>query len=165
MEGVRLVDTLALRKALGQFATGVTVVSMETEDGVHGMTANSFTSVSLEPPLVLVCVDKRHRTHDLIPKIGRFAVNVLSEDQQDISNWYAGRRQKPVEPKWRLDRARAPILEGALAWFDCRLAMEYDGGDHTIYVGRVEDFAIEEGEGEPLLFFRGRYTRLMSEGT
>lgn len=152
---------MAFRGALGQFATGVTVVSLHTEGGVHGMTANSFTSVSLDPPLILVCVDKRNNTHNLIQEIQRFAVNILAESQEPISNWYAGRRDQSVAMKWHHDRASSPILDGAAAWLDCRLAHEYDGGDHTIFVGAVEKF--EVAGGRPLLFHRGAYTALQSE--
>lgn len=151
-------DSMAFRRTLGQFATGVTVVSLATENGVHGMTANSFTSVSLDPPLLLVCVDKRNRTHQLIQENERFAINILAEDQMDISNWYAGRRDHHVEPKWNHDVAGSPILEGAVAWLDCRLAFQYDGGDHTIYVGHVDKFELVGGR--PLLFHSGRYAAL-----
>lgn len=151
-------DSMAFRKTVGQFATGVTVVSVATEHGVHGMTANSFTSVSLEPPLVLVCVDKTRQTHGHIERAGRFGINILTKEQEPISNWYAGRRDQPVDIPWRDDVAASPVLEGALAWLDCTLAHTYEGGDHTIFVGRVE--ACSATGGEPLLFFKGRYTAL-----
>lgn len=151
-------DSMAFRKALGQFATGVTVVSLATEDGVHGMTANSFTSVSLDPPLVLVNVDKRNTTHGLVLERKRFAVSILSAAQESVSNWYAGRRDTPSGAVWRDDSAASPVLEGALAWFDCTLEFAYEGGDHTIFVGRVQRFERAE-TGEPLLFFQGRYKR------
>lgn len=154
-------DSLAFRKAVGQFATGVTVVSVETDEGVHGMTANSFTSVSLEPPLVLVCVDKSRQTHGLLLEKGRFGISILSREQEGVSNWFAGRRDKPVEFVWKKDETASPVLEGALAWLDCTLEHAYEGGDHTIFVGRVERFAADGGT--PLLFFRGRYTSVAPE--
>lgn len=154
-------DSMAFRRALGQFATGVTVVSLATEDGVHGMTANSFTSVSLDPPLILVCVGKSNKTHSLIQEQERFAVNILAEDQVDVSNWYAGRRDNEVSPDWNLDIAGSPVLMGAVAWLDCRLAFAYDGGDHTIYVGQVDQFDVQGGS--PLLFHQGRYGALSDE--
>lgn len=156
------VDGKALRKALGQFATGVTVVSLPTEEGVHGMTANSFTSVSLEPPLVLVCVAKKNRTHKYINEHEKFAINVLAENQEAISNMYAG-GDKTSNVNWLHDVASSPVLEGAIAWFDCTLAHRYDGGDHTIFVGRVEQFSASSGQ--PLLFHRGRYARFPGSET
>lgn len=154
-------DSLAFRKALGQFATGVTVVSVATDDGVHGMTANSFSSVSLDPPLVLVCIDKTRQSHALVQEKGRFGMSILAEDQQPISNWFAGRREHAVDVRWRRTGVETPVLEGALAWFDCSLAHAYDGGDHTIFVGQVERFQADGGT--PLLFFKGRYTTIGPE--
>lgn len=154
-------DSLSFRKSLGEFATGVTVVSLRTGQGVHGMTANSFTSVSLDPPLILVCIDKRNRTHALVAEAKRFAVNILAADQEDVACRYAG-QEVQAEPIWILDRAASPVLEGALAWFDCTLVHSYDGGDHTIYVGRVDAF--DRRGGRPLLFFRGQFTTLPDQG-
>lgn len=154
-------DSTAFRKTVGEFATGVTVVSLQTEEGVHGMTANSFTSVSLSPPLVLVCIDKGNTTHGLIAAHKRFAVNILAADQEAIGWWYAGRREVEANPVWNFDRAASPTLEGANAWLDCTLEHAFDGGDHTIYVGRVE--ALGRNEGEPLLFFRGQFRTLPAE--
>lgn len=154
-------DSLAFRRAVGQFATGVTVISVETDSGVHGMTANSFTSVSLDPPLVLVCVDKSRQTHGLLLDKGRFGISILAREQEGISNWFAGRRDQEVEIGWRTDETVAPVLDGALAWLDCTLEHAYEGGDHTIFVGRVERFG--SNGGEPLLFFRGRYTSVAPE--
>lgn len=151
-------DSLAFRKALGQFATGVTVISVATEDGVHGMTANSFTSVSLEPPLVLVCVDKRRTTHALLQQVKRFGISVLAEGQQDVSAWFAGRRERPASFEWRFGEATVPVLAGAVAWFECTVAYAYEGGDHTIFVGLVERFGAPGGR--PLIFHQGRYTAL-----
>ncbi|NLN29007.1 MAG: flavin reductase family protein [Firmicutes bacterium] len=154
-------DSLAFRKALGQFATGVTVASVKTDAGVHGMTANSFTSVSLEPPLVLVCVDKTRQTHGLLLAEGRFGISVLAREHEAVSNWFAGRRGQAAHFVWRNDVTVSPVLDGALAWFDCTLEHAYEGGDHTIFVGRVDRFGT--GHGSPLLFFQGRYTSVAPE--
>lgn len=151
-------DSREFRSTVGQFATGVTVLSMAAPDGVHGMTANSFTSVSLDPPLILVCVDKKNKTHHLIREIKDFAVNILSSRQEDIARLYAGQPVEAVRPEWQLDVADAPVLAGALAWLDCTLEHAYDGGDHTIYVARVKKLA--SSSGDPLVFFRGRFTSL-----
>lgn len=151
-------DSGEFRETVGQFATGVTVLSLATSEGVHGMTANSFTSVSLDPPLILVCVDKANTTHQLIRETNKFAVNILSAEQENIARWYAGQRQEFVQPNWQFDVAESPVLEGTLAWLDCALEHVYDGGDHTIYVARVNK--LSTSNGEPLVFFRGRFTSL-----
>lgn len=152
-------DSREFRNALGQFATGVTVVTLWRDGALHGMTANAFSSVSLDPPLVLVCVGKQGSTHDVIQSVGRFAVNILSEDQEHLSRYFAGDRDPAVEIALKDEtNANAPILEGAIAWLDCELWQSYEGGDHTIFVGRVT--ALETVGGRPLLFFGGRYARL-----
>lgn len=152
-------DPKVFRSAMGQFATGITVVSAYDGSEVHGMTANSFTSVSLDPPLVLVCVDKRNRTHTLLPEVGRFAVNILSENQEEISRYFAGDRARPIPyTLTEQDRAKSPVFEGVLAWVDCTLWQTYEGGDHSIFVGEVQDLEVKGGR--PLLFYSGAYNRL-----
>jgi len=149
------------RRVMGQFATGVTVVTTRLGDEVHGLTANAICSVSLEPLLVLVCVDHSADTHPLLEKSGVFAMNILSAEQEHLSRLFAG----PTEEKagrleatgYRTAVTGAPIIEGCLAYLDCRIVAAYPGGDHTIFVGQVEEAEIS-GEGAPLLFFRGRYT-------
>ena len=151
------------RRVMGQLATGVTVVTTRLGDEVHGLTANAVCSVSLEPLLVLVCVDHTADTHPLLEKSGIFAVNVLSQDQEDLSRLLAG----PTEQKtgrlealgYRTAVTGAPIIDGCLAYLDCRVVAAYPGGDHTIFVGQVEEAEIGE-DVPPLLFFRGRYTRV-----
>ncbi len=152
-------DPKVFRTAMGQFATGITVVTAFDGDEVHGMTANSFTSVSLDPPLLLVCVDRRNRTHSLLPTVGRFAVNILSEDQEEVSRYFAGDRDLAI-PYELVDRERAksPVFADVLAWIDCKLWQTYDGGDHSIFVGEVEQLQVTGGR--PLLFFQGGYNRL-----
>lgn len=154
------IDGLEFRRTLGQFATGITIVTIDLGDAVHGMTANSFTSVSLDPPLILVCVDKKNETHALLERFGRFAVNVLAEDQEPVSNYYAGR---PGGEPGRFHRPGtvAPVLEGCLSWLDCRLRWTCEGGDHSIFVAEVE--RLGRPGGRPLLYFGGRYTRLPAE--
>lgn len=155
-------DSREFRSTVGQFATGVTVLGLTTANGVHGMTANSFTSVSLDPPLILVCVDKKNTTHRLIGEIKDFTVNILSSDQEEIARLYAGQQVESARPEWRLDVADAPVLKGVLAWLDCTLEHAYDGGDHTIYVARVKK--LSSSGGNPLIFFRGRFTSLTVDG-
>jgi flavin reductase (DIM6/NTAB) family NADH-FMN oxidoreductase RutF len=154
------------RRVMGQFATGVTVVTTRLGDEVHGLTANAVCSVSLEPLLVLVCVDHTADTHPLLEKSGIFAVNILSHEQENLSQLFAG----PTEEKvgrlgalgYRTAVTGAPIIDGCLAYLDCRVVAAYPGGDHTIFVGEVEEAEIGEN-ASPLLFFRGRYERVREE--
>ncbi|HEX6971638.1 MAG TPA: flavin reductase family protein [Limnochordia bacterium] len=156
------IDGWEFRQTLGRFATGVTVVSIDDGHAVHGMTANAFTSVSLDPPLVLVCIDKKNQTHALLHRFDRFAINVLAEDQEAISNYYAGRLEQGAAGRFHRPGTVAPILEGCLAWLDCTLERAYDGGDHTIFLARVEQLG--RRDGRPLLYFCGRYERLAEGG-
>jgi flavin reductase len=159
------------RRAMGCFATGVTILTVDLGDEVHGevhgMTANAFASVSLEPPLVLVCVDRSASTHAHLQARKRFGVNVLNEDQRAISEYYAspGRTHERAEAEAgaRFDRTRhgAPMLDGALAYLECRLHSAQEAGDHTIFIAEVEDVVVREGE--PLLFFQGKYWRVGGE--
>lgn len=152
------------RKAMGSFATGVTVITVDYEGEVHGMTANAFTSVSLDPLLVLVCVDHRARTHARLHAKKRFGVNVLAEDQQAISDYYAltsaTHHHAEQEAGARFDRTKhgTPVLHGALAYLECRLDHAQDAGDHTIFIAEVEDVVVREGN--PLLYFRSNYRKL-----
>jgi flavin reductase (DIM6/NTAB) family NADH-FMN oxidoreductase RutF len=157
-------NALAFRQALGQFATGVTVVSVEYEPGkIHGMTANSFTSVSLNPFLVLVCVDHRALMLPFLHEQKRFGVSVLKEHQQAISEFFAQPGQnEDVEDRlnirFRRSPSGVPMLDGTLAQLSCNVAASYVSGDHTIFLGQVE--TVDISEGRPLLFFRGRYTQI-----
>jgi flavin reductase (DIM6/NTAB) family NADH-FMN oxidoreductase RutF len=151
------------RKAMGCFATGVTIITVDQDGEVHGMTANAFTSVSLEPELVLVCVDHRARTHAHLHARKRFGVNVLRSDQQAISEYYARAtetHQQAEEAGARFERTAhgTPVLQGALAYIECRLRSAEQAGDHTIFIAEVEDVVVREGE--PLLFFRGQYRQI-----
>jgi flavin reductase (DIM6/NTAB) family NADH-FMN oxidoreductase RutF len=152
------------RKAMGAFATGVTIITVDLDGEVHGMTANAFTSVSLDPMLVLVCVDASTRTHAHLHTKKRFGINVLCENQRAISEYYARpertHEQAEAEAGARFDRTAhgTPVLHGSLAYLECRLHSEQDAGDHTIFIAEVEDVVVREGE--PLLFFRGKYQKV-----
>jgi flavin reductase (DIM6/NTAB) family NADH-FMN oxidoreductase RutF len=152
-----------LRQAMRRWATGVTVVTVRSGDEMRGVTINSFTSVSLEPPLVLICIDRRARTHHLILASQRFCINILDEGQQALSDRFAGRR--PGEHAVFDDCSRTstpgglPVLDGSLAWLDCRLVDTHAVGDHTIFIGLV-GHAQAPGEGGPLLYFSGGYRQL-----
>jgi flavin reductase (DIM6/NTAB) family NADH-FMN oxidoreductase RutF len=155
------------RKAMGCFATGVTIITVDLEGEVHGMTANAFASVSLDPPLVLVCVDQSASTHAHLHAKKRFGINVLGEDQRAISEYYArpDRTHEHAESEAgaRFDRTRhgTPVLHGALAYLECRLQSAEEAGDHTIFIAEVEDVVVREGN--PLLFFRGKYRGLAED--
>jgi flavin reductase (DIM6/NTAB) family NADH-FMN oxidoreductase RutF len=149
------------RKAMGCFATGVTIITVDLDGEVHGMTANAFASVSLDPMLVLVCVDHTTRTHAHLHAKKRFGINVLGEDQRAISEYYARpertHEKAEAEAGAQFDRTRhgTPMLHGTLAYLECRLHSAELAGDHTIFIAEVEDVVVREGE--PLLFFRGKY--------
>ncbi|HWZ80863.1 MAG TPA: flavin reductase family protein [Candidatus Sulfotelmatobacter sp.] len=155
------------RKAMGAFATGVTIITVDLDGEVHGMTANAFTSVSLDPMLVLVCVDHSTRTHAHLHSKKRFGINVLGEDHKAISEYYARQERShehaEVEAGARFDRTShgTPMLHGALAYLECRLQSAQEAGDHTIFIAEVEDVVLREGD--PLLFFRGKYRKVGEE--
>lgn len=155
------------RKAMGAFATGVTIITVDLDGEVHGMTANAFASVSLDPMLVLVCVDHSTRTHGHLHEKKRFGVNVLCEDQRAISEYYARpertHEKAEIEAGARFDRTRhgTPILHGSLSYLECRLHSVQIAGDHTIFIAEVEDVVLQDGD--PLLFFRGRYRKVGAE--
>jgi flavin reductase (DIM6/NTAB) family NADH-FMN oxidoreductase RutF len=152
------------RRAMGSFATGVTVITVDCEGEVHGMTANAFTSVSLDPLLVLVCVDHRAQTHTHLHARKRFGVNVLAENQRAVSEYYAlpsptlGHAEGEAGARFDRTQHGTPVLHGALAYLECRLHTAQDAGDHTIFIAEVEDVVVREGN--PLLYFRGEYRKI-----
>jgi flavin reductase (DIM6/NTAB) family NADH-FMN oxidoreductase RutF len=156
--------SLDFRRALGQFATGVTVVTVErAPQRVHGMTANSFTSVSLDPPLVSVCVDQHAHLLPLLKEKGIFGINVLKEDQQKLSEFFSRadqteREEQSLNVRFRWTAEQIPLMENVLCQVCCRLYATHLAGDHTIVLGEVLSASLYSGE--PLLFFRGRYRRL-----
>jgi flavin reductase (DIM6/NTAB) family NADH-FMN oxidoreductase RutF len=158
------VSQAEFRKALGCFATGITVITLDSDDEVHGMTANAFTSVSLDPMLVLVCVDQRARTHSHLHAKKRFGVNVLSDHQRAISEYYARpertheRAEEEAGAVFERTEHGTPVLKGALAYLECRLHSAQDAGDHTIFIAEVEEVVVREGE--PLLFFGSKYRKI-----
>jgi flavin reductase len=155
----------AFRKALSRFATGVTVVTVDRpgDEGAHGMTANAFASVSLEPMLVLVCIGRKAHAHALVRREKRFGISVLTEDQEALARHFAQPNQHPSDEArlhFRFARTKrgTPYIEGALALLECRLVSEFAAGDHTVFIGAVED--MHSSEGRPLLYYRGKYRRL-----
>ncbi len=159
-----LLSSAVFRQALGRFATGVTIVTAERAPGqVHGMTANSFASVSLEPLLVLICVDEQARMLPVLKKAQRFGVSVLKENQREISEFFAQPEQDPdteraLGIKFEWTPGGIPVLADTLVQLTCTVVASYRSGDHTIFLGEVE--SAEVFDGEPLLFFRGSYCRI-----
>ena len=154
----------AFREALAQWASGVTIVTSRRGETLHGMTVSAFASVSLDPPLVLVCADKASDTHGVIAASGCFAVNVLGASQRALSDKFA----LPKDEHLRFEgvshtaaETGAPLLDEALVGIDCRVEAAHDSGDHVIYVGRV--LALHRGDGAPLLYHGGRYRALAEE--
>ena len=153
------------RRTAGLFATGVTVVTTAVDDILHGMTANAFASLSLDPLLVLVCVDRRAGLHELLVRAGAFAVTILAEDQEATARWFAS----PHRPDGRDQfdgwdwvpgpSSGSPLLQGGSAYLDCRLRTVHDGGDHSIFLGSVHALG-PLGGGAPLLWYDGAYRRL-----
>lgn len=152
-------DSLAQRHILGHFATGVTVATALHNREIVGMTANAVTSLSLNPPLVLVAVDKMAAMHVALTASRHFALNILDESQEQLSRRFAQRGLKDVSDlKWKTADSGAPILADALAWVDCRLTEVLPGGDHDIFIGEI--LAGDCRDGLPLLYFCGKYRRL-----
>jgi flavin reductase (DIM6/NTAB) family NADH-FMN oxidoreductase RutF len=152
--------SVALRRTLGLFATGVTIITTRVGEQVHGMTANAFMSVSLEPPLVLISVDRRTKMCGLLHEGSTYGVSVLCESQSALSDRFAGRVSADApEPRFDLIHD-TPLVDGALAGFVSKVVRSYWGGDHSLFLGQVE--YAHTGAGAPLLFHGGRYERLGS---
>jgi 3-hydroxy-9,10-secoandrosta-1,3,5(10)-triene-9,17-dione monooxygenase reductase component len=151
------IDRAEFRNVMGRFAAGVTVVTTAGSDQApYGLTATAFTSVSLDPPLVLVCIDKKSETYPHFAASGTFAVNFLARDQEEISRRFAvSGGDKFAGTSWLRGQLGVPLLAGTIGNVECRVLHSYDGGDHTIYVGQVEFGAVDDGE--PLIYFRGAY--------
>ena len=156
------IDARVFRQAVGQFVTGVTVIAIEVDGEIRAMTANSFTSLSLDPPLVLFCLGKETKAGHHIRSAPGFSISILREDQRDLSSYFAG--------AWALDAAPPPFsfteweggprLDGCMAALGCRTHAIHEGGDHWIVVGHVIATYRDEEAGEPLVFFGGRYVGL-----
>lgn len=159
------VDTRLYRDVCGNFATGVSVITTSKDGTPRGLTANAISSVSLEPTLFLVCVDLRATSYPVLSEAGHFAVNILAADQEDISNFFAGTtpEDNPMgEVKFRMSENDNPLIEGVMAYLDCKTHSIIDGGDHKIFVGEVQSCALPRPDADPLLFFRGKYREIAS---
>ncbi len=175
-------DTRRLRETLGRFATGVTIVTtfcdasddasggcgqLPHPPGQHawGTTVNAFSSVSLDPPLVLICIGRERSIHPVIASAGRFAVNILGEASQQLSDCFAGApsalpRSAFCNAPFHLGAGGTPVLDAAIAHLECEVDHAVDAGDHTIYLGRVIAAEADDDHELPLLYFRGRYLRI-----
>lgn len=155
------IDDARFRLAMSHFASGVTVVTTEHEGKPFGMTVASFASLSLHPPLVLICVEISAKAHEAIIAVGRFGVSILGSDQSEISSKFASRSDDRFTG---VDLVRGeldvPLIAGALTTIECRLHAQLPGGDHTIFVGEVVD--VQTREGDPLLYFRSGYREMQS---
>ncbi len=145
------------RNAMGKFATGVTVITTTSNGNIHGMTANAFMSVSLAPKLVVISIGEKASMLEHIQQSRTFTVNILSAQQQELSMLFAGQIKDKRHVKFG-DLQGAPTIEGAIAQVSCEVASMYIEGDHTLFIGRVKNVHIEDGE--PLLFFNGQYGAL-----
>src|SRR4051812_12604974 len=153
-------DDRQFRTAMGKFATGVTVIATDLEGDVHGMTANAFMSVSLDPKLVVISIGEKARILEKIKQSKTFSVNILAADQQELSMIFAGQLKEHREVEFdRLDGK--PVLKGAVAQIACEVSAEHVEGDHTLFIGKVTDIHLEDAE--PLLFYNGKYRSLTEE--
>ncbi|HEX2093199.1 MAG TPA: flavin reductase family protein [Longimicrobiaceae bacterium] len=158
-----MIDPIEFRRVMGHFATGVTVVTTRRPDGEPcGLTASAVSSVSVNPTLVLVCVERSADSHDCIRSTGAFAVNILQEEGGEslarrFATWEVKDKFRGVA--YREEQSGAPVLADALAWLDCRVAEALPGGDHTIFLGEV--LAADARVGTPLLYYRGGYGRFV----
>ncbi len=162
------IDPKELRTALGRFATGVTVVTAKTWTEARGMTANAFSSLSLDPPLVLVCFDNKASSLRVVREAGKFAVNFLAEEQKGASDWFAGKGRDSGDQfaniVHEMGENGSPLLTGNAGVLECDLHEEFPGGDHTIVVGRVTRVLVDEEICPPLLFYGSAYRKMDMDG-
>jgi len=151
------------KHVMRHWAATVTIVTTRSGDQIHGLTATAFASLSATPPMILVCVNRTARSHELIEEGRVFCVNFLAPDMVDLSNRFAGRL--PVEERFagvehRTEATGAPVLDGALAFLDCRVSQVIAAGDHSIFIGLVEAASVKRPDELPLLYHHGKYHKL-----
>ena len=151
------------RNTLAKFCTGVTIITTKNQDGLHGLTVNSFTSVSLDPPLILICIQKNGLSHSTLCECEDFVVNILSKEQKELSDRFANpaldSEERFRDLNFRLSENGLPILASNLGHLECRVVSQFEGGDHTIFMGQVENGDYSEGK-QPLLFYDSGYAYL-----
>ncbi len=161
------VDWNTYRQAMRHFATGVAVLTVRDGDTIHGMTANSFTSVSKDPILLLVCIEKGTTSHEMVSQARNFAVNILGSDQRALAQRFAKQIEPPPDPFADIQHHRAatgaPIFNRCVSYLDCRVVAMHDGGDHTIFVGEVEAAGLGKTHENLLLWYNGDYHSLKHE--
>jgi len=157
------VDPLEFRSIIGHFATGVTVITTAAGEEMQGMTANAIASLSLDPTMILVCVEKSTHTHGVLERSGVFAVNILASHQEDVSRLFAKRAEPEINSlrgqRFIIGESGAPVLEDCLAYLECKVAQVFEGGDHSIFIGEVVAATVVS-EVAPLVFYRGGYRTL-----
>ncbi len=155
------IDTALFRRVMGSFATGVTVITAEAEEGVRGMTANAFMSGSLNPPLCIISISKKARMHDLLEKIGHFGVSMLARGQENVSQHFA--RQGATEPDLSFEHMKGiPVLAGVCAAVAAEIVSRYDCGDHSVFIGRI--VGLRDDNKPPLAYHNGKYAELLYRG-
>lgn len=155
------IDEAGFKQAMSHFASGVTIVTTEHGGKQYGLTVASFASLSLSPPLVLVCVEKSVKSHDAIAAAQSFGVSILEEGQADVSGRFASRTEDKFEGvKVRRGSLGVPLIEGAICTLECRLSQQLPGGDHSIFVGEVVE--AQTSEGNPLVYYRSGYRQITS---
>lgn len=154
-------DDRAFRDALGRFASGVTIVTTVLDGDDHAMTASAFSSVSLDPPQVLVCSSRSSRFHEAVLASGRWGISILSQDLEAVSAHFARRGRSLTEQfdgvAYHRGASGVPLIDGALAWLECSTAALYDGGDHSILLGDVTAARVHDDQDAPLLYYRSHY--------
>ncbi|ETI68801.1 flavin reductase domain-containing protein FMN-binding protein [Neobacillus vireti LMG 21834] len=155
-----MLDDRQFREAMGKFATGVTVVATEVDGNIHGMTANAFMSVSLNPKLVVVSIAEKAQMLEKIKQSGTFSVNILAADQQEVSMIFAGQLKNHQEVVFEHLNG-VPVLSNASAQISCEVSAAHVEGDHTLFIGKVTDIRIEDAE--PLIYYSGKYRRLAED--
>lgn len=163
--GVLDVAPDTFRTVMGHFVTGITVVTTLADEGPQGITVNALSSVSLEPPLVMVALDRRRFITPTVRSFGRYAVNVLSEDQQALSDCFAG---APVSPgrdafcgaRWSSGPTGLPLIDGAIATLECTVVERFQAGDHELFIGRVDSLGRQDDRAMPLLYYRRHYLKV-----
>ena len=164
------VEPDVFRAVMGHFVTGVSVVTALDGDRPFGITVNALSSVSLQPPLVMVALDRRRFLTPIVRADGRYAVNILGEDQQALSDCFAG---APVTPgrdafcgaSWHPGQSGLPLLDGAIATLECTVVETFSAGDHDLFIGRVDTLGSPAGDAMPLLYYRRRYLRIEHAAT
>lgn len=159
----KVIDSLKFRNIMGMFTTGVTVVTVMDDEGPHGMTVNSFTSVSLDPLLTLVCLDKGATTTEILRRTGKFTVNILGEGHREISRRFASQESESRRfegLRYSISDEGTPILNDVLGYMTCGVTEVVEGGDHLIFIGEVLDLDAVDERGKPLVFYRGNYNSL-----